>query len=507
MFLSTPKAQFAAPFKLNALQESIVMAMEPSGRTTLRALVRSLNDGTLSSREELDLAYEVKDQVDLLVLYEMLEKHNKPEGSTYSVSPAIYRMLPHLQKGEKRKFSYSQKRAMVVAISAAAVLTACAQFPGYSRPEAAAVTPAIAKYLADKVPSLDRVEQVYGPNGAVYRYCREDECPRPTPKIAYGTPSMDAQMQEPRAQRAPIRPLLNVNPEAIMAEEVDPEQFLLTPEQLKAKAKADRLAQAAKTLEDAKNLRMLREADRKAEIERKAEEQREKLAQKRAEREQRLAMEASERISNAAVLVASSQVAKQSATEEVKQAAKPHLNDVQAELSRLHADAAARVKQMAAEREASAKQAQAVSQQATGVGNYRVKVALAEGPGSRLKMDISFDSAAGVASFENGSQVLDGLSKAKIAELSPQAKEAERVRLRGHAAAVTMTEELKKLAIGRAYAVKTEFQKNGVDKEKIMILNPRNNDLIDKENVKSPVNRSVEIFMDMPSGKIISDRT
>jgi hypothetical protein len=75
--------------------------------------------------------------------------------------------------------------------------------------------------------------------------------------------------------------------------------------------------------------------------------------------------------------------------------------------------------------------------------------------------------------------MLDGLSRQKVAELAQEAQEAERVRLRGRAGAVILTEELKKLAVGRAYAVKMEFVKHDVAKDKIRILNPRENDLLD----------------------------
>lgn len=106
-------------------------------------------------------------------------------------------------------------------------------------------------------------------------------------------------------------------------------------------------------------------------------------------------------------------------------------------------------------------------------------ILVAAGPEARLKLDAEFDSYKGVVSFASGSMMLDGLSRQKVAELAQEAQEAERVRLRGRAGAVILTEELKKLAVGRAYAVKMEFVKHDVAKDKIRILNPRENDLLD----------------------------
>lgn len=128
-------------------------------------------------------------------------------------------------------------------------------------------------------------------------------------------------------------------------------------------------------------------------------------------------------------------------------------------------------------------------------------ILVAAGPEARLKLDSEFDSYKGVVSFASGSMMLDGLSRQKVAELAPKAQEAERVRLRGRAGAVTLTEELKKLAVGRAYAVKMEFVKHDVAKDKIRILNPRENDLLDGDAPRASINRSVDVTFDMPNTK------
>ena len=71
------------------------------------------------------------------------------------------------------------------------------------------------------------------------------------------------------------------------------------------------------------------------------------------------------------------------------------------------------------------------------------------------------------------------------------------MRLRGRVARETLDEDMKKLAVGRAYAVKMEFARHDVPKDKIRILNPKA-ELVDAANPKASVNRSVDIFIDMP---------
>ncbi|HNE26666.1 MAG TPA: hypothetical protein PLH12_05960, partial [Pseudomonadales bacterium] len=71
-----------------------------------------------------------------------------------------------------------------------------------------------------------------------------------------------------------------------------------------------------------------------------------------------------------------------------------------------------------------------------------------------LLTDSDFTSYKGMVGFQQGSMVLDGLSRQKVAELAPQARDAERVRLRGRVATTQLSEDMKKLAVGRAYAVK-----------------------------------------------------
>lgn len=123
---------------------------------------------------------------------------------------------------------------------------------------------------------------------------------------------------------------------------------------------------------------------------------------------------------------------------------------------------------------------------------------------TQLKTDNEFTSYKGLVSFTSGAQTLDGLSKQKVAELAPKAREAERVRLRGHVGTSTLNEEMRKLAVGRAYAVKMEFVKHDVQKERIRILYPQKQDVTDSANPSATLNRSVDVMLDMPAAKALS---
>lgn len=120
--------------------------------------------------------------------------------------------------------------------------------------------------------------------------------------------------------------------------------------------------------------------------------------------------------------------------------------------------------------------------------------------GSFLRPDGDFTSYKGMVGFQQGSMVLDGLSRQKVAELALQARDAERVRLRGRVASTKLSEDMKKLAVGRAYAVKVEFVKHEVDKAKIRILSPQPSS---GDNATGTV-RGVDVMLDMPGKKSLS---
>jgi outer membrane protein OmpA-like peptidoglycan-associated protein len=120
--------------------------------------------------------------------------------------------------------------------------------------------------------------------------------------------------------------------------------------------------------------------------------------------------------------------------------------------------------------------------------------------GITLRTDGDFTSYKGMVGFQQGSMVLDGLNRQKVSEMASQAREAERVRLRGRVATTQLSEEMKKLAVGRAYAVKVEFVKHDVDKAKIRILSPQQSS---GENATGTV-RGVDVMLDMPERKFLS---
>ena len=120
--------------------------------------------------------------------------------------------------------------------------------------------------------------------------------------------------------------------------------------------------------------------------------------------------------------------------------------------------------------------------------------------GITLRTDGDFTSYKGLVGFQQGSMVLDGLNRQKVSEMASQAREAERVRLRGRVATTQLSEEMKKLAVGRAYAVKIEFVKHDVDKAKIRILSPQQSS---GENATGTV-RGVDVMLDMPERKSLS---
>lgn len=120
--------------------------------------------------------------------------------------------------------------------------------------------------------------------------------------------------------------------------------------------------------------------------------------------------------------------------------------------------------------------------------------------GITLRTDGDFTSYKGLVGFQQGSMVLDGLNRQKVSEMASQAREAERVRLRGRVATTQLSEEMKKLAVGRAYAVKVEFVKHDVDKAKIRILSPQQSS---GENATGTV-RGVDVMLDMPERKHLS---
>lgn len=127
-----------------------------------------------------------------------------------------------------------------------------------------------------------------------------------------------------------------------------------------------------------------------------------------------------------------------------------------------------------------------------------VKVAASEPVSIGLKLDADFASFKAIVQFEDGAQTLDGLSREKIAEIAPKAKLADKVRVRGYAAVAQLDETTRKLALGRAIAVRNALVAHEVSPAKVQILNPQNR-LLDPAHPTSRANRAVAIDVVMPA--------
>jgi outer membrane protein OmpA-like peptidoglycan-associated protein len=136
---------------------------------------------------------------------------------------------------------------------------------------------------------------------------------------------------------------------------------------------------------------------------------------------------------------------------------------------------------------------------ATPVARTPVPVAtVAAADTTMLKLDSEFTTFKAMVQFADGSQVLDGLSRQKVIDLAPQAQQAEAVRVRGYAAVAELDENTRKLALGRAVAVKHVLVEHEVPAGKVKILHPHNR-LIDPSNPNSMANRAVAIDVVMPT--------
>jgi outer membrane protein OmpA-like peptidoglycan-associated protein len=126
-----------------------------------------------------------------------------------------------------------------------------------------------------------------------------------------------------------------------------------------------------------------------------------------------------------------------------------------------------------------------------------VQLASAAQPGGPvLRVDDKFASFQGLVGFADGRSVLGPQGRAAIESVLAPARQAERVQLKGHVGEKVLTEQGRKLAIGRAVAVKLALAANGVEREKITILSPADNDLLESDR-RSARNRSVEVRLKM----------
>lgn len=376
---------------LSPLQEAILLRVshlerlqESRVRDYLGTYFRGLEESDKAWCEEFSLALE------LLVLYGHIRIQEDPRKGRI-LSLALAAATPSVT--DTPVIEAATPRWPAVSVAAMAVLAAagCTLLPS-SQPTAKAVAPL--PVYSDGTGFPSRIEQFFNGRNMVYRYCQDDECPLPTPKVASAAQRFDAPRYETTAD-AHNAVAIGVAGASIAAAaaRIGP----LTEPQAKMNAKP-----------------------------------------------------------TATLVAAASSGAVQS----------------------IGASVGATAPNMLA----------TLSQKETPTA------------GLALRTDGEFTSYKGMVGFQQGSMVLDGLSRQKVAELAPQAREAERVRLRGRVATAQLSEEMKKLAVGRAYAVKVEFVKHEVDKSKIRILSPQQSS---GENATGSV-RGVDVMIDMPERKTLS---
>ncbi|MBZ0097236.1 MAG: OmpA family protein [Sulfuricella sp.] len=107
-----------------------------------------------------------------------------------------------------------------------------------------------------------------------------------------------------------------------------------------------------------------------------------------------------------------------------------------------------------------------------------------------LKPDRNFDSYVG---FAAGSETLGPGAKRAISAIVAAARQADTVRLKGHAGRRILDDSTRKLAVGRSVAVRQVLVKEGVERSRIKILAPTDNNLINSANPGAPENLCVEI--------------
>ncbi len=109
-------------------------------------------------------------------------------------------------------------------------------------------------------------------------------------------------------------------------------------------------------------------------------------------------------------------------------------------------------------------------------------------------------------SFGNNSDVLDATALVQLRPVAQAARLADGVRLRGRVGYAVLTDSQRRLAVGRAIAVRRALVELGVERSKIKILIPRDHDFVDAADPAAPVNRSVSIALTLSAEKAASLR-
>lgn len=423
------------PLLLNRCQCDILNALGTKEDISLRKLIRSMANQPLTTAQELALASEVKLQCELLALAKQVVVSKIGGSIVYRKRETILAsvQIASHKHAQPRRQRHLTFPLTTMAVTAALALAACAQV---------STTKTVRPYnsiqsISSSYPILsERIVQFAANSGEMhYRYCSGEECPGPTPKVLIHVAGRTSEELGEPPGRGRLQDSKSIK-EAIGKFGRDAGTRLTLPNHAAAASEEASRRKSNALMPSVKVLSTT---------------------------------ESLEKSANTANTGASIAV---KATQAQKTAIALPLKD------RLDTSMNANTKSLPI-----------VSTEGA------VKVA-ATGNSPTLRMDTSFSSYDGLISFENGSQNMDGLTKDLVAKMAPEAREADLVRLRGHAATEVLTDDHRKLAIGRSVAVKLEFMKNGVERTKIRILNPKNNDLIDATNRRAPANRSVEIYLD-----------
>lgn len=401
-----------AKFQLSQSQELILAALDGQEGLGLRKLILAMARRPLTPAEELVYARRAKAHCDWLEIHQLVTTQQREGHLIYTKAM----LLRPVKQGWHYRPAYSSARSLVLASAVALALSACSHNPFNS---AEASDKPMRAYSASSLPLLtERIAQFSDTNGeSIYRYCRDDECPGPTPKVLYRvTERTTRQLGTP-----PGRP------------QVTDEKSL--KEALKELSQAAAKVEPAKVPTGSPSARVVSS-------------------------EPSLALKKSPQASEGSALVRPA-----------------HTKGTEAAGASVTPDDSSRASSNGTTQKQSAAKA------------------IAEMP---LRADSSFGSYDALISFANGGEILNGESKEMIAKLANQARDAEVIRLRGHVASRSLTEEQTRLAIGRSIAVRHEFMRQGIERQKIRIMNPRENDLVDSTNVNSISNRSVEISFGKP---------
>ena len=418
-------------FKLSRSQEIILAALDGQDGLSLRKLILSMAKRPISPSEEIEYARKAKAHCDWLAAHNLVVATNRDGHLIYTTNM----VLRPIQHGLHYRPSYSNARRLILASAVALVLSACSHNP-FATPHQPTEKP-IRPYNASTLPVItERIAQFSDSNGeAIYRYCRESECPGPTPKVSYRVAERTTQQLGTPAGRPKITDEKSLK------------------EALKGFAKDAGQADPSKELTAVPTAKVM-ETERSA---------------------------SQRRTSDSLVSSSEKQKGRGGAAESA-------IPSILSEKTAPQSSANLKKTEPIQDRKAVEQVSRAESS-----GNVQSQGAGSSESGMSLKFDRMTSSRAGMVSFSNGAELLNPQSKEQIANLADQAREAGMIKLRGHAASRNLTDEQKKLAIGRSIAVKIEFMKMGIERQKIRIMNPRENDLVDASNVNSDINRSVEI--------------